>query len=65
MTGEKIEDLKPHYKTVLQALRHGLEVLENDAFSDKEKISRVRHQIKDAMHVLGYTDDLVETYRRA
>ena len=65
MTEEKIEDLKPHYKTVLQALRHGLEVLENDSFSDKEKISRVKHQIRDAMHVLGYTDDLVRTYKRS
>jgi len=61
---EMIEGLKPHYKTVLQALRHGLEVLENDEFSDKEKILRAKHQIKDAMHILGYTDNLVKTYKR-
>jgi len=64
MVEEKIEELKPHYKTVLQALRYGLEILDNDAISDKEKLSRVKHQIKDAMHILGYTEDLVKTYRR-
>jgi DNA-binding MltR family transcriptional regulator len=61
---EKIEDLHPHYKTVLQELRYGLEVLENKEFSDKEKISRAKHQIKDAIHLLGYTEELVKTYKR-
>ena len=61
---EKIEELTPHYKTVIQALRHGLEVLQNQTFSDSEKISRAKHQIRDAMHILGYTDNLEETYRR-
>jgi len=61
---QKIEELNPHYTTVLQALRYGLEVLETEKLSDKEKISRAKHQIKDAMHILGYTDDLLNTYRR-
>lgn len=60
----KIEDMHPHYKTVLQTLRHGLEILENDQLSDKDKVSRTKHQIKDAMHLLGYTEELVRTYRR-
>ncbi len=61
---EKIEEMHPHYKTVLQALRYGLEILEKKELSDKEKVSKAKHQIKDAMHILGYTDKLVETYRR-
>jgi len=65
MVEEKIEDLSPHYRTVLQALRYGLEILENDDISDKDKVVRVKHQIRDAMHILGYTDDLVATYRRS
>ena len=60
----KIEDMHPHYKTVLQALRHGLEILENKELSDKDKVSRAKHQIKDAMFLLGYTEELVRTYRR-
>jgi hypothetical protein len=64
MPEEKIEDLGPHYKTVLQALRYGLEILDNPSVSDKDKVSRARHQIRDAMHILGYTDHLVETYRK-
>lgn len=60
----KIEDMHPHYRTVLQALRHGLDVLENKELSDKEKVSRAKHQIKDAMHLLGYTEKLVRTSRR-
>ena len=64
MVEQKIEDLNPHYKTVLQALRYGLEILENDAVSDQDKVSRVKHQIKDAMHILGYTEELIETYKR-
>jgi len=64
MPEERIEDLGPHYKTVLQALRYGLEILEDATLSDSDKISRVKHQIKDAMHILGYTDQLVKTYRR-
>lgn len=64
MPEERIEDLGPHYKTVLQALRYGLEILEDGTLPDSDKISRVKHQIKDAMHVLGYTDQLVKTYRR-
>lgn len=64
MSQDRIEDLKPHYKTVLQALRYGLEILDNPSFADKEKISRARHQIRDAMHILGYTDHLVKTYKK-
>jgi hypothetical protein len=59
-----IENMHPHYKTVLQALRYGLEVLENKELSDKEKVSRAKHQIKDAMFLLGYTEELVRTYRK-
>jgi hypothetical protein len=61
---DKIEDLNPHYRTVLQALRYGLEVIDNPDMSDKEKLARAKHQIRDAMHILGYTDHLVETYRK-
>jgi hypothetical protein len=64
LVGEKIEDLGPHYETVLQALRYGLEISEQDTVSDKDKVSRMKHQIKDAMHILGYTDELVKTYRK-
>lgn len=60
----KIEKLHPHYKTVLQALRYGLEVLERDDLTDKQKVGRAKHQIKDAMHMLGYTEELVRTYRK-
>jgi hypothetical protein len=64
MAKNRIEDLEPHFKTVLQALRYGLEILDNPTFGDKEKISRARHQIRDAMHILGYTDHLAKTYRK-
>ena len=64
MPEERIEDLKSHLKTVLQALRYGLEIIDKPSVADKEKVSRVRHQIRDAMHILGHTDDLVRTYRR-
>jgi hypothetical protein len=60
----KIEDLQPHYKTVLQALRYGLEVLNRDDLTETQKIGRAKHQIKDAMFLLGYTDELVKNYRR-
>lgn len=60
----KIEDMNPNYKTVLQALRYGLEILENKNLSEKEKVSRAKHQIKDAMFLLGYTEELIRTYRR-
>jgi hypothetical protein len=60
----KIEEMHPHYKTVLQALRYGLEILEDKQISDKEKVSRAKHQIKDAMFLLGYTEKLVRTYRK-
>ena len=60
---KRIEDLHPHYKTVLQALRYGLEILRSD-LTDKEKVDRAEHQIKDAMHILGYTDDLVKPIGR-
>lgn len=60
----KIEDMKPHYKTVLQALRYGLEILERKDWTDERKIAWAKHQIKDAMHILGYTDNLMDTYRR-
>lgn len=60
---KKIEDLEPHFKTVVQALRYALEILDKD-WTDEEKIRWVRHQIRDAMHILGYTSDQVRTYRR-
>ena len=64
LAGERIEDLAPHYTNILQALRYGLEISEDDNVSDNDKVSRMKHQIKDAMHILGYTDELVKTYRR-
>jgi|LSQX01.2.fsa_nt_gb hypothetical protein len=60
----KIEDMHPHYKTVLQALRYGLEILENDNLSDKEKVSRAKHQIKDTMCLLGYTEEFMRGFKR-
>ncbi len=60
----KIEDMQPHYKTVLQALRYGLEILENKELADNVKVSRAKHQMKDAMKLLGYTEDLVRTYKK-
>jgi len=60
----KIENMHPNYKTVLQMLRYGLEVLERDDLTDYQKISRAKHQIKDAMHMLGYTEELIKTYRK-
>jgi len=60
----KIEGMHPGYRTVLQALRYGLEILDNPDISDKDKISRAKHQINDAMHILGYTDDLIQTYKK-
>jgi len=60
----KIEELEPHFKTVLQALRYGLEILDKKDWSEEKKIRWARHQIRDAMHILGYTDNLVSTYRR-
>ena len=56
--------MHPHYKTVLQALRYGLEVLERNDLTDKQKIGRAKHQIKDVMFLLGYTEKLVRTYRK-
>jgi len=61
---KKVEKLNPRYSTVLQALRYGLEILEKEDMTDKKKISLVKHQIKDAMRILGYTEELVETYRK-
>ncbi|MGD0160435.1 MAG: hypothetical protein ABSB89_09075 [Candidatus Bathyarchaeia archaeon] len=61
----KIEDMKPpHFQTILQILRYGVEILERKDWSEKKKISRAKHQFKDAMFRLGYTDDLFQTYRR-
>jgi hypothetical protein len=59
MVDKKIEDLNPNFRTVLQALRYGLEILDDNTIPDKAKLSRVRHQIKDAMYILGYTNHLV------
>jgi hypothetical protein len=61
---KKIENLRPRYKTALQALRLGLEILDNPNNTDRYKIHWARHQIRDAMHILGYTEELVQTYKR-
>ncbi len=60
----KVEDMHPSYKTVLQALRYGLEILEDPDISDKDKVSRAKHQIKDTMHILGYTEDQMRNFKR-
>ncbi len=43
MSKKKIESLGPHYKTVLQALRYAIKILEDPDIPDKEKISSAKH----------------------
>jgi hypothetical protein len=51
MAKKKIEDLNPHYQTVLDCLRYALMCL------DKEDTGHARHAIRDALYRLGFRED--------
>jgi hypothetical protein len=58
---KRIEDLTPREgETVLQALKSAIQILENKEISEQDRINRAKHVIRDAMHILGYTDALVK-----
>ena len=60
MRGKKIEDLTPNHETVMGCLRLALKNLDNTNIPDADKISRARHNIKDALRRLGFTQDAVD-----
>jgi len=60
MRGKKIEDLSPNHETVMGCLRLALMNLDNSNISDNEKISRARHNIRDALRRLGFTQENVD-----
>ncbi|MCW4042512.1 MAG: hypothetical protein NWE90_02155 [Candidatus Bathyarchaeota archaeon] len=60
MRGKKIEDLTPNHETVMGCLQLALKNLDNANISDTAKISRARHNIRDALRRLGFTQDAVD-----
>jgi len=56
----KIEELHPHHETVLGCLRLALSNLDNTSITDKEKISRAKHNIRDGLKRLGFTEEYVD-----
>jgi len=60
MRGKKIEELNPNHETVMGCLRLALMNLDNPSLLDKEKISRARHNIRDALRRLGFTQEDVD-----
>lgn len=60
MVEKKIEDLTPNHETVMGCLRLAIMDLENSAYSDKDKISHAKHNVKDALRRLGFTQDNVD-----
>jgi len=51
---KKIEDLNPHYETVMGCLQYALKCL------NKGDTSSAKHAIKDALRRLGFTQDAVD-----
>jgi len=60
MRGKKIEDLTPNHETVMGCLRLALMNLDNPGILEKEKISRAKHNIRDALRRLGFTQENVD-----
>jgi hypothetical protein len=57
---KKIEDLNPRNgETVLQALKSAIQILDSSTHNEADRISHAKHKIRDAMNILGYTEDLV------
>jgi hypothetical protein len=54
MPEKRIEDLNPHYETVMGCLQYALKCL------DKGDSSSAKHAIKDALRRLGFTQDAVD-----
>jgi hypothetical protein len=59
MVEKKIEKLTPNHETVIDCLRLALMDLENQSYSDKDKISNAKHNVKDALRRLGFTQENV------
>jgi hypothetical protein len=58
--GKKIEDLTPRKgETVLQASKSAIQILDSPTHNEADRIPHAKHKIRDATHILGYTDDLV------
>jgi hypothetical protein len=57
---KRIEDLTPNHETVMGCLRLAIMNLENPAYSDKDKISHAKHNIRDALRRLGFTQGNVD-----
>jgi len=64
MRVKKIEELHPNHETVMGCLRLALMNFDNINLSDREKISRARHNIKDALRRLGFTQENVDNPSR-
>jgi len=60
MREKRIEELNPNHETAMGCLRLALMDLDNPTYADKEKISRARHNIKDALRRLGFTQENVD-----
>ena len=60
MRVKKIEDLTPNHETVMGCLQLALKNLDNASIPDTDKISRARHNIRDALRRLGFTQDAVD-----
>ena len=59
MVDKKIEELTPNHETVIDCLRLALMDLENQSYSDKDKISNAKHNVKDVLRRLGFTHENV------
>jgi len=60
MREKMIEDLNPNHETVMGCLQLALKNLNNINISDIDKISRARHNIRDALRRLGFTQDAID-----
>jgi hypothetical protein len=57
---KKIEELTPGKgETVLSALKSAIQILDSPNHNEADRIPHAKHKIRDAMHILGYTDALV------
>lgn len=65
MTKKKIEELNPNHETTMGCLQLALKNLDNTNISDREKISRARHNIRDALRRLGFTQENVDSPPKA
>jgi len=60
MVKKNIEELNPNHETVMGCLQLALKNLDNPNILDSEKITRTRHNIRDGLRRLGFTQENID-----